>query len=56
MDILQETTFPPLRAAAPSNFKIWPKIQRVRPYNFAASVSSLTKLFQITCREGGVIM
>ena len=35
---------------------IWPKIKRVRLYNFAAGGSSLMKLIQITCREGGVIM
>jgi len=28
----------------------------VRPYNFGASGSILTKLFQTTCREAGVIM
>jgi len=27
------------------NLKFWPKIQRVRPYNFGASGSILTKLF-----------
>jgi len=37
-------------------FKIWPKIERVRLDNFAASGSSLTKLFQTMCCEGGVIM
>jgi len=37
-------------------FKIWPKIERVRPYNFAASGRFLTKLFQTTCCEGEVIM
>jgi len=36
-------------------FKFWPKIERVRPYNFATSGSSLTKLFQTTSSEGGVI-
>jgi len=36
-------------------FKFWPKIERLRPYNFATSGSSLTKLFQTTYCEGGVI-
>jgi len=35
---------------------MWPKIQRVRPYNFGASGSILTKLFQTTCCEAGVII
>jgi len=38
------------------NLKFGPKIERVRPYKFAASGISLTKLFQTTCCEGGVIM
>ena len=36
--------------------KICPRIPRVRPHNFGDSGNSLTKFFQITCREGGVIM
>ena len=37
-------------------FKIWPKIERVRPYNFATNGCSLTKLLQTTCHEARVII
>ena len=46
---------PPPQKKLFAKFKIWPKIERVRPYNFATSGGSLTKLFQTTYCEGGVI-
>jgi len=35
--------------------KIWLKIWRMGAYNFGARGSNLTKLFQLTCREAGMI-
>jgi len=51
----------PSGAGVPSNkflsrkFKICPKIQLVRVNNFRSGRIILTKLFQSTCRETGVI-
>jgi len=46
---------PPENFWGKAKFKILLKIRRMHPYNFGAMGSNLTKLFQVTCREAGMI-